>query len=497
MNRSNFIKINFTGGILSPGDLLKILKLSKKLGIDQVSFGLRQQLILITGQNKYTELISLLSGLNLSFEMNTDLSPNIVSSYPATEAFIVKSWFSEGIYKDIFDLLDYVPRLKINISDNNQSFTPLFTGNINWVASSSLHFWHLFVRFPKTNKIYEWKELIYTNDLIAVSQRIENIIFLNEDSFYDNEMADGDLLYKEVKRECHYNSKHLEQPLKTMAFRLPYYEGFNRYSMNYFWLGIYRRDELFSIDFLQDICELCLTTKVGQICSTPWKSLMIKGIEEKDRIFWDAVLAKHLINVRHAANELNFQVEDQNQDALNLKHYIIKRFNKDDLRTFAICFGIKINRKSEIYCNILIRRKPLLRFGRWNILCLYDIFYSNKFDPNERRGFEFSRNLLRPQLPRKLKIACKTFNAYQHKKSEEVRFSVKEDFSFRETAPEFLDQCSVCLTIYDETLGDTSQEIPVYTSFQSLPNSYRCPLCEAPKSKFRLVEQSSLGVSLI
>ncbi|MBC7424631.1 MAG: hypothetical protein H7334_14410, partial [Ferruginibacter sp.] len=38
------IKINFTGGIISPGDLLKILAAAAFAGVRQVSFGLRQQL---------------------------------------------------------------------------------------------------------------------------------------------------------------------------------------------------------------------------------------------------------------------------------------------------------------------------------------------------------------------------------------------------------------------------------------------------------------------
>ena len=47
--------------------------------------------------------------------MNKDDYPNIVSSYPAEEVFITNTWLSEGVYKDIFDLMDYQPRLKINI----------------------------------------------------------------------------------------------------------------------------------------------------------------------------------------------------------------------------------------------------------------------------------------------------------------------------------------------------------------------------------------------
>jgi sulfite reductase beta subunit-like hemoprotein len=92
-------------------------------------------------------------------------------------------------------------------------------------------------------------------------------------------------------------------------FKLPYYEGLNRYNEKY-WLGIYRRDERFSIKFLKEVCMLCLQTGIKEICSTPWKTIIIKNIEEKNRQDLNDLLDKYQINVRHAQNELNFQVDD-------------------------------------------------------------------------------------------------------------------------------------------------------------------------------------------
>ncbi len=90
-------------------------------------------------------------------------------------------------------------RLKINISDSNQSFTPLLTGNINWVASAEApHFWHLFIRFPRTNVVYEWKEMVYTNDVARMSKHIEALIFQHADLFFDNAQANGDVLFQQV-----------------------------------------------------------------------------------------------------------------------------------------------------------------------------------------------------------------------------------------------------------------------------------------------------------
>ncbi|HEV8273617.1 MAG TPA: rubredoxin, partial [Chitinophagaceae bacterium] len=161
MKNINTIKVNFKGGIIPPDDLYNILLAASKSGILYVRFGLRQQLLFDVAIEEIKNITAELEMLGISYELNSEEYPNIVSSYPAQEIFIINTWLSEAIYKDIFRAIDYLPRLKINISDSNQSFTPLLTGNINWVASPSVeNFWHLFIRFPKTNVIYEWKDVV-------------------------------------------------------------------------------------------------------------------------------------------------------------------------------------------------------------------------------------------------------------------------------------------------------------------------------------------------
>ncbi|HMF70001.1 MAG TPA: hypothetical protein VK616_00925, partial [Flavitalea sp.] len=374
------IKINFLGGIISPGELYNILIAAGRAGVYYVSFGLRQQLLIHVPSETVGLLTDELVKLDVCYESDTDNFPNIVSSYPAEEAFINNTWLSEGVYKDIFDGIDYRPRLKINISDSNQSFTPMLTGNINWVASSTAqHFWHLFVRFPKTNTIYEWDQMVYTNDVANLSGEIEKIILQFKDEFFDNKLANGVLLFKKIDLEK-FITKSVERPALLPVFNLPYYEGLNRYD-NKYWLGIYRRDELFSVSFLKDLCLLCLKTKIGQLCSTPWKSAMVKGIEEKDKSVWNRLLEKHQINVRHAANELNFLVEDNCKDGLALKNYLVKRLNNEDTRTFGVCIGIKTRKKSEVFSSILVRRKAVLSIFGIELFHMYDILCAHDFNP--------------------------------------------------------------------------------------------------------------------
>ncbi len=424
IRNNNTIKVNFKGGIISPATLYNILIAISKFDVLYVRFGLRQQLLFDVAIEELMDLTAELEMLGIVYEINNDEHPNIMSSYPAEEVFIIDTWLKEDIYKKIFEAIDYAPRLKINISDTNQSFTPLLTGNINWVASpAEQHYWHLFIRFPKTNVVYEWKDVIHTGDISKMSQHIEELIFQTADKFYDNENALGDELYELVNKTS-YNKKLAEAPLELPAFRIPYYEGVNRYNEKY-WLGIYRRDELFRIKFLKEVCLLCMDTKLEQLCSTPWKSVIIKGIAEKNRKEWNYLLDKYQINVRHAANELNFQVEDNNLEALQLKQHLVKYLNEDDTRTFGVCIGIKMRRKSEVFCSILVRRRPLIKIGKVGLFNVYDILCARDFNPNERTGFAYSTTNPKFLLAEQLRRAVLSF--YNYRNEGKTTVAVKEE----------------------------------------------------------------------
>ncbi|MEO8112575.1 MAG: rubredoxin [Ginsengibacter sp.] len=407
----NTIKVNFKGGIIPHVDLYNILLAVGKSGLLFVRFGLRQQLLLDVELQQMDDVTTELNTLGINYEINKNEFPNIISSFPAEEVFIVNTWLTENVYHEIFESMQYTPRLKINISDTNQSFTPLLTGNINWVASpAEPHFWHLFIRFPKTNIVYEWKDIVHTKDLAGMSMRIEEAILQDRTRFYDKKEASGEELYEKVSTDT-FNIKPAGGPLALPPFNLPYYEGLNRYNDKY-WLGIYRRDELYSIVFLKEVCQLCIKTETGQLCSTPWKTIIIKGIREVNKNDWSYLLDKYQINIRHAANELNFQVEDNSLEALKLKYHLVKHLNDDDIRTFGICIGIKTRKKSEVFSNILVRRTPLFKIGKWGFFYTYDILCAKDFNPNERTDFVFSSGNPKMVLAEQVRRAVLSFYNY-------------------------------------------------------------------------------------
>lgn len=486
--------INFPGGIISPGTLYTILIAAAKVRLRFVRFGLRQQLLIDLESYNLKAFTDKLDHLEIDYEVDANHFPNIISSYPAEEIFIRNTWLTAGVYKDIFDAINFRPSVKVNICDNNQSFAPMLTGNINWVASAkSAHYWHLIIRFPKTNVVYEWNQLCYTNNIALLTQQIEALINANPTAFIDNEKANGEKLFS-LLDISDFNIKPAENSVSLPSFNLPYYEGLNRYN-NKYWLGIYRRDELFAVEFLKKICLLCLETKLGQLCCTSWKTIIIKGIDEEHKQFWRALLEEFEVNIRHAANELNFQVEDHCIEGLELKSYLVKHFSIDDIRTFGICFGIKTRKKSEIFSNILIRKRHLIDFLWFKLFPVYDILCAKNFNPNERTGFVFSKDNPKFILPEQLRRAVINFHQSRVSNIKSERF--KEETALEilvNKEIETLYQCINCLTVYDESLGDEAAGINAVTKFEDLPKDYCCPLCESDKESFIQIEKAALQI---
>jgi hypothetical protein len=334
------VKINLRGGVVSAGDMYEILVIAERSGATDIYFGTRQQLYFNIDADRIEDLEDGMLGADIAYEVDTDEHPNIVSSYVADTIFNTEGWLKEGVYKDIFDLFTHQPKLKINLADSTQTFIPFFTGNLNFISAGVSNHWYLYIRFPKTNQVSCCPALIYSDDIPEVSKVIEEIIFNDKAKFYDQRTVNEQLFFNLLKQRTSF-AQPVTENLILPDFFLPYYEGFNRHGNNKHWLGIYRRNERFPLVFLKDVCMLCLQTRVGQLYVTPWKSLLVKNIDHADRPDWGSLLNKHRLNVRHAANELNWQTEDQCPEGLELKQQLVREFEEADLRTYRLCFAIK------------------------------------------------------------------------------------------------------------------------------------------------------------
>lgn len=474
------IKINLPGGVISAGDMYEILLIASNAGATTISIGNRQQLFFCIDADKLEDLQTEMMQAEIKYEINKDDYPNILSSYVTDAIFNTESWIKEGVYKDIFDLFDFTPRLKINLVDSNQTFVPFFSGNLNFITSGISNYWFLYIRFPKTNSSYCWPSLVYADDIPIVSKVAENVILSNRHLFYDQPEIKYQLFFDMVMAGNNFGEQPIIEPLKLPDFYLPYYEGFNKYANNKYWLGVYRRNEVYPLAFLKDICALCLKTRVGQLYTTPWKSLLIKGINETDRIEWGTILNKYQVNIRHAANELNWQLENLCSKSLELKKQLVREFEEHDLRTYRLCFAIKMQPKTGLPGSVIIRKQE----GE-----LFDVLHSRDFNPNSKDLIAYRDGVPQNELAQCLIGLCNHYHLTLSKNSllTDTYYDEPEENS-SEIIKYMIYQCRSCLTVYDKAYGDIVNGIAANTAFETL-SCYFCPVCEATQENFLPVEK--------
>ncbi len=472
------VKINLPGGVISAGDLYEILQIAENAGAATISVGNRQQLYFCIPQNRLEDLELGMLKSAINYEINNDQFPNIISSYVTDNIFNTESWLKEGVYKDIFDLFNFQPELKVNMVDKHQTFVPFFSGNFNFISSDLSNYWYLYIRFPKTNDLYCWPCLVYSDDIPAFCKTAQGVILGSRELFYDQPESNFDLFYERVNAGNKFVNQQIAEPLKLPDFSLPYYEGFNKYLNGKYGLGIYRRNELFPIAFLKDICSLCLKTRVGQLYTTPWKSFLIKGINEADRKDWGFILNNYRINVRHAANELNWQLENLCKESLELKKQLVREFEEYDLRTYRLCFAIKMQPKTGLLASIVIKKT---KAG------LFDILHTRDFNPNSKDFVVYKENLSANTLGRSLIELC---DFYHGLLSDSNMLLLQDAGAEKENHIETVElyQCKNCLSIYDKSYGDQFNNVPVGIEFKNIEN-YICPVCESTADCFMAIKK--------
>ncbi|UYQ91412.1 rubredoxin [Chitinophaga horti] len=469
------VAINFTGGIISPGILLRLLDVAEAAMVKEVRFGLRQQLLIDVPEKNFRSFQKNCDANGLAYLKGSRPAPNVTSTYPATGILLQDSWLAEGVYKDIFDSFEFSPSLKISICDREQTFVPYFSSHINWIAATNQHYWHLAIRPPKSNTILHWPELVYSNNIADVSASIEKMLLAGVTEL--NELVNH--------ISVSYISLPVTHPLPLPTFHLPYYEGFNREGQQY-WLGIYRRNEQFSVQLLKEICNICLETGIGELYATTWKSLIIRHISPAHRPLWDYVLGKHRVNVRHAANELNWIVESE--EDLQLKRHIIRHFDREDVRTYGLCFNIRMKSTTGLFGSVIIRLRGNAASGRLRSQDRFDILYARDFNPNASEWILYREQVQKEHLGVYLVSLCKTF--YEHNSQEDLlqRYYVQNHIAATaETTAVPLHQCPDCLTVYDPATGDPEQGVTPGTLFSDLPDTYICNVCEAPLACYKTV----------
>lgn len=459
------------GGVISPGELMKIVTMASEQGLNTISFGSRQDIIFPKG---FKTIEKEKKGKSHFVYPNEKSGNNIVSSYVSTDIFRNTPWLTGNKFLYILEQFKEHPKLKVNITDPKQQLVPLFTGHINFIASDHEDYWFLYIRLPKWDKMEIYPVLIYSWNIAEVYYEIEKILIEEPDSV--------EMIFQLVSDALDTNNRTIDKPLTIPFYPFPYYEGMNRLGIDQYWLGLYWRNNMYDLDFLKEMCDLCFECKIGKICITPWKSFIVKGIPKDRKLDWEKFMGKKGINIRHSLLELNWHLPVAVEWALNLKTFLVRTLDQFDISTYGLTFGLsEYNRDGHYFTSIVVEKNEMPKdLESIKIRATYNVLYAKNFDPNTREYIVHTQDVDKIELPTILiELSRKYFDELGNSVSEASSNTSKKEKTEQETH-----QCTECLTVYNSEYGDLIQGIEKGILFKDLPEDYCCSLCESPKKNF-------------
>ncbi len=466
----NIVRVFVKGGIISPGDFLKIIKTANQLGTDYIHFGSRQDMLFPVKNPDKQYLDDTFKSINTDYELGFMGYQNVASSYVALDVMPTKKWLTPDVYHYILDSIDFLPTLRINIVDPSQSLVPLFTGHLNFIASTLENYWYIYLRFPEISEVpFQVPMLIYEQDIAKVCKYFEEINI-------------ADLNFATIDQILVDHIKVTKQPIKENLVYpdgyFPYYEGLNRLPDGKYWLGLYWRNNKFDIPFLKALCDKCLETNVGKISLTPWKSFIVKGILDKDKVGWEKLLGKWGINMRHSALELNWHLPALDEKALETKNALVRELDQQDISTYGLTFSVKPNDDITLFSSVVVE------LNTDNDKETFNVLYSKDFNPNSTEYYYYAKDLPKEVIP-SLLIELSKLYYEQLEETNQTKIDTKESSKVLES---HLYQCDNCMTVYDPAYGDEMNGIPKGVPFRRVPDTFTCPVCGASKEKYKLME---------
>lgn len=482
MNK-NLIRVVVKGGVLSPSELRKIIELAELMGRKTIHMGSRQDILFPYPADKQ-EYLSQFPEISFDYIQDTPYH-NISSSYVSADIFPATPWLSGATYLYILEQFDFSPKLEVNIADPRQRIVPLFSGQLNFIASEEEDYWYLYLRLPNMQGIQRYPVLIYTWDVALLAKNIE--------SLYE-ETSDVNELFEEVNNEIDTNNRIISKPLNLPFRAFPYYEGMNKMSIDQYWLGLYWRNNCYDLTFLKAMCTLCLDCKIGKISLTPWKSFIVKGIRKADRLRWEKLLGKFGINVRHSSLELNWHLPLMDEEALALKQFVVRNFDQNDISTYGLTFSIK-SHYGVNFTSIVIEKNPIPSIVKdFQIRPTYNVLYCENFDPNRLHYITYAQDVDKIELPGLLMELSQLYFEQLGEMEEPVDILPQASKTSQVLTPFTYYECPNCLTRYDSQFGDAFLGIKPGVAWENLPATYSCPVCETPKQHFvKMTESVKVG----
>ena len=406
-DKNNLIRVFIKGGMVTPQDLTTILEASAALGNEFILFGSRQDILFPARNGNVAGIADRLAAQRIDFRQGARHQfQNLVSSAVASGIMDTTDWLDFAHYRSILEAFEQPPHLKINVTDARQAMVPLFTGDLNFVASTQPQYWHLYLRNRYTgDQLERWPTLVHSTDIAKLS------VFLEQRLLRDRTATLPDLIGG-LAEQIQLRTIVSKNTLRVPDPYFPYYEGMESMGTGRSWLGLYWRNNRFNIPFLLRACQLCAAGDIPYFYITPWKSFVIKGIHDDDRLEWEKLMGGMGINMRHSSLELNWHIPVLDEEALKLKQFLVGELDQQDICTHGLTFGIITEDSPRWFTSIVIKRKGV--HGN-HPKESFDLYYAEGFDPNSLRYFEYAKDVATEVIPALLVELSKSYYVQRHR----------------------------------------------------------------------------------
>jgi rubredoxin len=464
------------GGSIAPNDLRQLTGWAADYGLKSLEISNRQSILLnLPSAITCEDMARRVHALGLPTDEGNPQAQNIVSSLPATDVFPDTPWLTAGTYIDVLAQFATAPRLKVNFVDPAQSLVAPFTGNINFIASPEPNFWYVYLRPSGSVRRYQWPILIESESVAAFVQTVEKYYFANAQD--TGVRATLETFYRAVMGDFQGRTRKAETDLKlpnvtASADRMPMYEGFHQTRNGNFWLGLFRKQYTFSLDFIAALCDLCRDTRIGKLYLTPYKTLLIKDIRETDRPAWDRLLGRFGVRTNLPAWHLNWQLPNADEQAVLVRNQVLAQLDEADVRTDALSFALNVP-FSEAAASVVLQRN--------GSATTFDVYQRASYTATNAQYVLFAKSQPLATLSESIRHLSLAY--YERLFAPETLLSEPQP----ETAPErpkhLVHQCPNCLSRYDARYGEPHRGIAVGSAFADL-TEYACSVCESDKAQF-------------
>jgi rubredoxin len=188
--------------------------------------------------------------------------------------------------------------------------------------------------------------------------------------------------------------------------------------------------------------------------------------------------------MRHSSLDLNWRVPDFDAKSLELKKHLVSEFDKYEVRTYGLTFAIQ-SKKVDLDAIVMINRvQSKSIFKSKKAAGNFNIYHTKDFEINEKEYITFAKNVSFNELSKQIKKLTVKFYAQQNLMYNDEVIKKTDKKKVLTT----IYSCKNCLTTYDEKYGDEANAVEAGTSFDKIPDTFTCSVCDAPKSDYEAKE---------